>query len=301
MELIIQQLFILYLFIAAGWLIGRKNRAKAAHSDILSVLLVNLLLPCKVFRSFAANFTVAYFRERYSYLFASLILLGVLIILGYFGARLMTKHPYERKIYRYSLVVTNYAYLGYVLIEAVFGQAMLTDFVFFAIPFIVYTYTFGYALLTGGKDPWKRLLNPMTVSIALGMVFGLSGLSLPQLLSEAISMASSCVGPISMLLTGLTLSAFSLKAMFLDPMAYLFSALRLLLIPATVFLICRLLRLDSVLPMMLMITCMPCGLNTIVFPKLVGEDCRLSARLTLISHLLALPTLMFWLWMLQGS
>lgn len=301
MKLIIQQLFILYLFIAAGWLIGRKNRAKAAHSDILSVLLVNLLLPCKVFRSFAANFTVAYFRERYSYLFASLILLGVLIILGYFGARLMTKHPYERKIYRYSLVVTNYAYLGYVLIEAVFGQAMLTDFVFFAIPFIVYTYTFGYALLTGGKNPWKRLLNPMTVSIALGMVFGLSGLSLPQLLSEAISMASSCVGPISMLLTGLTLSAFSLKAMFRDPMAYLFSALRLLLIPATVFLICRLLRLDSVLPMMLMITCMPCGLNTIVFPKLVGEDCRLSARLTLISHLFALPTLMFWLWMLQGS
>lgn len=300
MELIIQQLFILYLFILAGWLIGKKNRAKTSHSDILSVLLVNLLLPCKVFRSFANNFTVAYFKEHYHYLFTSLILLAVLIVLGYFGARLMTKHSYERKIYRYSLVVTNYAYLGYVLIETVFGEAMLTSFVFFAIPFIVYTYTFGYALLTGGKNPWKRLLNPMTVSIALGMAFGLSGFSLPHLLSEAISMASSCVGPISMLLTGLTISAFALKDMFLHPITYLFSALRLLLIPAAVFLICRLLRLDSVLPMMVMITCMPCGLNTIVFPKLVGEDCIPGARLTLISHLFALPTLIFWLWMIQG-
>ncbi|MBR7185033.1 MAG: AEC family transporter [Clostridia bacterium] len=300
MELIIQQLFILYLFVVAGWLIGKKNREKASHSEILSVLLVNLLLPCKVFRSFAANFTVAYFKERYTYLFSSLILLAVLIVAGYFGARLMTKHPYERKIFRYSLVVTNYAYLGYVLIESVFGEAMLTDFVFFAIPFIVYTYTFGYALLTGGKKPWKRLLNPITVAIVLGMVFGLSGVSLPRVLAEAISMASSCVGPVSMLLTGLTLSAFALKDMFFDPKPYLFSALRLLLIPATAFLICRLLRLDSVLPMMVMITCMPCGLNTIVFPRLVGEDCGLSARLTLISHLFALPTLMFWLWMLQG-
>ncbi len=299
MKHIIQQLFLLYLFIIAGWLIGKKNRAKASHSEILSVLLVNLLLPCKVFRAFALNFTGAYFKERYRYLFPSLILLAVLIAFAYFGARLMTKHSYQRKIYRYSLVVTNYAYLGYVLIEAVFGEAMLTDFVFFAIPFIVYTYTFGYALLTGGKNPWKRLLNPMTVSIALGMVFSLSGFSLPRLLFEAISMASSCVGPVSMLLTGLTLSAFTLKDMVLDHKAYLFSALRLLLIPAAVFLACRLLRLDSVLPMMVMITCMPCGLNTVVFPKLVGEDCRLSARLTLISHLFALPTLMFWLWMIQ--
>lgn len=300
MELIVQQLFILYLFIAAGWLIGKKDQTKASHSGILSVLLVNLLLPCKIFQSFATNFTITFFKERYSFLFASLILLAVLIVFGYMGARLMTKHPYERKIYRYCLVVTNYAYLGYVLIEAVFGQAMLTNFVFFAIPFIVYTYTFGYTLLTEGKNPWKRLLNPMTVSIVLGMAFGISGFSLPQLFAKAISMASSCVGPISMLLTGLTLSAFSLKEMFLDPKAYLFSGLRLLLIPAVVFLICRVLHLDAVSLMMVMITCMPCGLNTIVFPKLAGEDCRLSARLTLVSHLFALPTLMFWLWMLQG-
>ena len=47
--------------------------------------------------------------------------------------------------------------------------------------------------------------------------------------------------------------------------------------------------------MALIITCMPCGLNTIVFPRLVGEDCKTGARLALISHVFALISIPFWL------
>ena len=36
---------------------------------------------------------------------------------------------------------------------------------------------------------------------------------------------------------------------------------------------------------------MPCGLNTIVFPKLVGEDCSTGATLALMSNLLAVITI----------
>ena len=299
MQLILEQLLILYLFIIAGWIIGKYKKEKASHTEILSILLVNLLLPSKVFRSFATNFTVAYLQERYPFLLVSLALLAVLLVMAPFASRLLTKHPYERKIFRYSFAITNYAYLGYPLIEGVFGEKMLADFLFFVIPFIIYTYSFGYALLTGGKAPLKRLLNPMTVAIALGMGVGLTGLPIPNLLSKVLSTASSCVGPISMLLTGLTLAGFAVKDLFFDPKAYIFSTLRLLIIPGIVFLFCKLLGLHDLLPLMLIVTCMPCGLNTIVFPKLIGEDCRLSARLAVISHILSLPTLLFWLSMLM--
>ena len=295
MLLVFEQLFILYVFLLAGWIIGRVKKDKASHADILSVLLVNLLLPCKVFNTFSNNFTVAYFKEKYSLLIASLTLLAVLLILAFFLSKVLTKKPYERKVYRYSIAITNYSYLGYVLIESVFGSATLTSFIFFGIPFIVYTYTFGYALLTGGKKPLKRLLNPITVSIVLGMIFGLTGISLPNVLAKAVSMASACVGPTSMLLTGITLSTFALGELLLDKKAYIFSSLRLVIIPGTVYLVCKLLNLDGVLPMMLIITCMPCGLNTIVFPRLIGEDCKPGARLALISHIFALATLPFWI------
>ncbi len=293
MFLVFKQLFILYIFLFAGGVIGKYK--KTAQSDILSVLLVNFLLPCKIFNTFANNFTVSYFKEKYLFLPASVILLLGLTCIAYFASKLITKHPYERKVYRYSFAVSNYAYLGYALIEAVFGEEMLANFIFFAIPFIIYTYTAGYAMLTGGKNPIKRLINPITFSIVLGMICGMTSLKIPEIISSVTSMASACVGPLSMLLTGITLSAFSLKELFKNKQAYIFCAIRLVLLPAMAYGVCTLLGLDTVMPFILIITVMPCGLNTIVFPKLIGEDCKPGARLALISHLLSLVTLPLWL------
>jgi predicted permease len=153
-------------------------------------------------------------------------------------------------------------------------------------------------LLTGGKKPLKKLLNPITVAIALGIIFGLSGLPVPEILGTAISSASACVGPLSMLLTGITLSGFAIGELIKNKTAYIFSALRLIIIPAIAYVICLGLRLTHLAPMVLIITCMPCGLNTIVFPKLIGEDCKPGARLALITHIFSIITLPFWLSMI---
>ncbi|MBQ5841519.1 MAG: AEC family transporter, partial [Clostridia bacterium] len=186
MFLVFKQLFILYIFLFAGWVIGKRK--KAVSGDILSVLIVNLLLPCKIFNTFANNFTVADFKEKYIFLPVSAVLLLILVIAAYFASKLITKHPYERKIYRYSFAISNYAYLGYALIEGVFGEEMLSNFIFFAIPFIIYTYTAGYAMLTGGKKPLKRLLNPITIAIVLGMICGMTSVKIPDVISSVTSM-----------------------------------------------------------------------------------------------------------------
>ena len=141
----------------------------------------------------------------------------------------------------------------------------------------------------------KKLLNPLTVSIVLGMIIGLTNISLPEVISKTLSSASACVGPLSMILTGMTLSTFKLKELLMDTKTYLFTFLRLIVIPGIAYLICLGLKLTEVLPMVLIITAMPCGLNTVVFPKLIGEDCKPGARLALISHLFSIITLPLWL------
>ena len=57
MSLILQQLIVLYVFLSLGWLFGTKKPALREQTGLLSFLLVNLLLPCKVFLSFSTNFT----------------------------------------------------------------------------------------------------------------------------------------------------------------------------------------------------------------------------------------------------
>ena len=295
MQIILKQLSILYIFLLAGWLIGRLKKDKASHADILSVLLVNILLPCKVFSTFANNFSPSYLAEHYRLLISSVILLAVLAAISPFVARLLTKNAYERRVLTYSVPITNYGYLGYVLIGSVFGESVLAQFMFFVIPFSTYTYTVGYVLLTGGKKPWKKLFNPVTTAIVLGILVGLSGISLPEILSSSVSMASACVGPLSMLLTGITLSTFALGELISNKTVYLFTAIRLVILPALAYFVCRGLGLYTLLPMALIVTCMPCGLNPIVFPKLIGEDCNPGARLTLITHIFSIVTIPFWL------
>lgn len=123
--------------------------------------------------------------------------------------------------------ISNYAYLGYVLVEALFGPSGLIDMILFCIPFALYTYTFGYALLTGKGSFWKKLLNPMMAAIFLGCVFGLSEISVPDVLASVLNVPSVCTGPLSMLLTGLVLSSFAAKDFIPNGRLFVFLSARL--------------------------------------------------------------------------
>ena len=297
----ISQLMILFAFILCGFIIGRIKHIPREKSSILSVLLVNVLLPAKIFLNFSKQCTLSYFTTSYTTLFVSTALLLLLVFVSWLISKPLTKHPYERKVYRYSFAISNYAYLGYVFVENTLGEKALTDMILFCIPFAFYTYTFGYSLLSNKPKSWKNMITPMTVAIALGMAFGMSGIQLPAFCSKTLELASGCVGPLSMLLTGLVIASFNLKELVPDIKTVIFSLIRLVAIPAFLLGVCFLCELvvplpSAVYPAVVIMGCMPCGLNTIVFPSIVGEDCRMGARFVLLSHVLCLATIPFWMW-----
>lgn len=295
MLIILKQLSVLYIFLLLGYLFGKRKSEINNHTGILSFLLVNLFLPSKVFNTFAKNFTVDYITKNGKTVIASVTLLLFLVFFSLLVARLLTKDKYEQRVYRYSLTLSNYAYMGYALCESLFGESGLTDLILFCIPFAVYTYTFGYAMLTNQGRSLKKLVNPLNIAIVLGIAVGLSGIKLPEFVFSVISSSSACVAPISMLLTGFALSAFTLRDMFANTKAYILVAVRLLIVPALVFGACTLLSLGEIIIPAVLMACMPCGLNTIVFPKLINKDCTLGARLAMLSHLFSLITIPLWL------
>jgi len=295
MLIIIERLSMFYIFLLLGWIFGRSNKKLVSHTDILSFLLVNLFLPCTIFDNFSSNFTAEYFLNNSSLLIFSTLLLLVLHLICKYPARALSKDLFERKVYEYSFVIPNSAYLGYPLMAAIFGSQGLTDLVLFTIPFAVYTYTYGYMQLSGCGKSIKKLFNPITVSIVLGAIFGLLRIPLPKIVSQTIASTADCVGPLSMLLTGLTLSAMSPKSLVMDKNAYIMVALRLLVIPAAVFALCQIPILAPVLTTAIFYVAMPTGLNTIVFAQNGGKSPELGAKLAFLSHLFSVLTIPLWL------
>ena len=250
-----------------------------------------IFLPATTFKSFATNFTVKYITEKYDIVLSSAISVAVIATLAFFISRLLTRDKYRRSVYAYSLTVPNSGYMGLPLTQAIFGSAMLLNVLLFALPINIYLYTVGYCSLIKSKLTFKKLLNPPILALALGAIVGLSGLRLPDFVTDFLSTASAPMGPCTMLILGMVLSEYKFKKLLKNPMNYLVALLRLVIIPAVFVTVFKLIGLENVIMPALIVYSMPCGLNTVVFPKLVGEDCETGAALTLISTTLSMATI----------
>ena len=190
--------------------------------------------------------------------------------------------------------------MGYALTGGIFGSIMLQNLMMYVIPVSMYTYSIGYCMLTGTRVTWKRLCNPPMIAMAAGAVVGFFGIDLPSAADLFISKASACMSPISMLMTGMVISEYPIISMLKDRAVYLVTALRLIVLPLAAAFVLRLLGLDGAVIPAVMFLAMPCGLNTVVFPKLVGEDCSTGASLAFVSSILCCVTIPLCLLLLGG-
>lgn len=291
MIVVFEQVVTLFLFAAAGYALSKTGVVNPGHSKLLSTLLVYVFLPCNIFRTFSANCTALYLRENYRTVLASIGLLAVLAVSMEFISRLFSRDSYERRIYRYSLIIANYGYMGYALAESLLGSAKLMNVMMFAMPLSVYTYTVGFSSLTKRKMSLRKLINPVNLSMILGIAAGLSGLPMPNVLMGAVGKASSCMAPVSMLMAGIVISEFRLRDLLRQPRTYILTALRLVVIPILLGSALSLLGRPEIVESAVVLLAMPCGLNTIVFPKMVGENCEIGAGLAFISNILACATI----------
>lgn len=286
---IFNQVFILFAFAASGFLFAKLGKLKPEHSPILSGLLVYVFLPFYVFDTFAKSFTREYISGNYEIILWST---GIILVLGVvmaFISKLFERNKqrkYERDVYEYSLVVPNSGYMGYPMAEAVLGSAGLLSTMIFCLPLSIYIYTVGYSKLTKSGLSFKKLFNPAIVSLVLGAIAGFFEVPIPEVASSIMSKAGACMGPVSMILAGIVVSEFNFKELLSEKKVYIVTILRLFIIPILIGLLTSPFS-KTVTEVAVLIYAMPCGLNTIVFPRLVGEDCRIGAGLALISNVLA--------------
>ncbi len=301
MAALFEQTLILFTFIAIGFGLARAKIVHSEHVKILSELLIYVFLPCSCLSTFSTNFTVEYIIGKYPLIIAGAVLIIAVGISMHFIAKLFSKKPYERAIYEYSLVLPNWAGVGYPIVFGLFGAMGLTDFIVFGIPISVYTYTHGYWILTKRSLSLKNLFslrtllmlaNPIMLAMLLGMVMGLTGATLPGFLENVVNTSSGCLAPVAMLIVGVTISDFNIKKLLSNIRAYIVVALRLVILPLLiggVVWICGI-RGDILMYTVLFLA-LPCGMNTVTLPRLFDENCEIGASMALLSNVLVCITL----------
>lgn len=291
MIIVTEQILLLFIFILIGYILGKTGLIDTKESRVLSTLLVYLFFPCTIFKAFYTNFNIANLSNYYPLILAGIAILAVLILFASVMSKYLGQNDYEKKIYKYTLIIANFGYMGYTVAEGLYGTEGLLNMILFAFPFSCFTYTAGYCMLTKSSVSLKRLANPVMIAIILGIVFGLTEIELPAIAETAVLNSSSCMAPISMILAGITISEYKIKELVADKNIYIACAFRLIIIPVTLLLVLRQFAPESIIRCAVLLTAMPCGLNTIIFPKLIGENCKTGAKLAFVSNILALATI----------
>ncbi len=295
----LNQTAFLFTLIIVGFVLAKLRVIPENSAAVLAKLENTVFIPALILGNFIENFTVERISGAKTLLLVSVILTVLMAVVAVIISKCMTRDRYIQKIYTYGLAFSNFGFMGNAVVSALFPEIFF-EYLLFVLPLWVLIYLWGVPVLlipeSGEKQSLlqkcKAFVNPMFVSMFIGMLLGLIGLKLPSFFTSVISTAGDCMSPVAMLLTGITVSSISLKRTFSDLRTYIVSLIRLVVIPLAFIGAARFLPLsETVFTCALCSLAMPLGLNTIVVPSAYGKDTTVAAGMAVISHLLSCITI----------
>ena len=297
----LNQMGFLCTLIVIGYVLRKLRIIPDNTATVLSKLENNVFVPALVLGTFMTGFTVKSFATAWQYILAGAVVTAVSIPLAILVSRLSSRDAYVRKLYTYGLSFSNFGFMGNAVVMALF-PTVFADYLIFVIPLWFMIYLWGVPVLLIPSDSEKKgllgrlkaFVNPMFIAMFVGMLLGICGVTphLPDFAVSAVDTLGSCMSPVAMLLTGITVAEIDLKKALGSVSVYAVTAVRLLLIPLAAIGVLSVVNVPY--PIALCVVCslaMPLGLNTIVVPKAYGLDSTVASGMALVSHFLSCGTI----------
>ena len=294
---VIFQIAVLFSFIFIGFTIRQGGFLPENSAEIFSKLENRILMPAVVINTFRTNCTVKNISEKWVFIAYSTGVLLFCIATGFVASRFLGKTEYLKKVYRYSISVSNFGFVGTAMVSGIYGaESMeLFDYLMFTLPLNLFTYSIGIAWLVPnghGKFSMKNFVNPIFVSIFIGAILGLLPIPKFRLVTTIINSTAACMSPIAMILTGFVIGGYSFANLFGKWQTYVVAGIRLVFLPTVSVLVLKLFNApQEAVVATLCANAMPLGLNTVIIPSAYGKSPDDGARMALVSQLTAVFTI----------
>ncbi len=296
---VIFQIAVMFSFILVGFILCRGNFIPKESGTVFSRLENKIFMPAVVINTFMANCTIENIKEKWIFIVYSTAILVFCIIVAFIISKFLGKTEYLRKIYRYSISVSNFGFVGTAMVSGIYGTGSieLFDYLMFTLPLNMFTYSIGVAWLVpnGGKAfSIKSFINPIFISLFIGALWGLLSLPKFKLLTTLISGAADCMSPIAMILTGFVIGSYDFRSLFRQWQTYVVAGVRLVGLPVVICIVLKLLNTpDEIIIATLCANAMPLGLNTVIIPSAYGKNPETGASMALVSQLCSVITIPF--------
>lgn len=299
LDKIYTQLGILFLLMFFGYILGKIKVISSAGIEAFSRFIVKVALPAVIISGMLIPLTSEKLHKAVFILLLSVSTYGVAFLVAVSSSRLLVKDASERGVYSFALVFSNSAFMGYPVLEALFGKEAIFYGVVYNITFNILLYTLGIKFLDNGKNKnnkfyLKLVTNPGIIACAIGLILSAMQLQLPKFLSGAVSSVGSLCTPLSMITIGAMLSTLPIKKMLSDIKVYQFSFIRLAVLPVlTLILLKYIFQIQDswLVAIPVIIAGMPVASNTAMMAQEYNNHPEIASQTILVSTLFSCITI----------
>lgn len=296
--ILLEQIFIMFLLIAAGFGIYKWGMLTDGAVRELSGMLTKLIAPFVMICSFQREFDLELAKTLFLVLIGGLASFSLAIFLA---AKLYPKSKFDNYVNRRMCATySNNNFMAIPLLSAMFGSIG----VFYASAHIVsstlLTWIYTVPQLEGtpnAKPNMKKVLfNPGTISLVFGLLLFVSPWKFPDPVFTAMNYIGSLNTPVAMIVLGCFLAQTNLKSCITDFDLYKISLVRLLLIPGIILVLLLFIPLDETAKMSLLVAfSAPVAISVAMFAKVFESDyiyCTRAVALSTILSIITMPILL---------
>ena len=232
-QVIMNQMIQILLLIGLGYFLYKISIITEVFNKNLSTLLVSVTMPCLIISSILSLSSYKPIAEI-AYIFMVAIATYILLpIVGVVLNKLLGIHSESKSLYLFMHVYSNVAFMGFAVIDSIFGTEGLFYAVIFNIIFNISLFSFGIVLFdkSNHKFTLKQFCSPVIICSIVSIILYLLKIQTPAVIISTVSSVGNMTTPIAMLLLGSSLAMIPVKEVFSDVRVYVYSFVRQLLFP----------------------------------------------------------------------
>lgn len=297
MPTIIKSVISLFLIMLVGVYGSKKGIIDNHVNRGLTKILLDITLPCMIITSFNFSYDGGVKSNVFKTFYYSLAVYIILIIVS--KVLTVPVKNEKRTILHFANVFTNTGYIGFPILNAIYGAEAVMYGSIFNIFFNIFLWTYGIIIFKGRmenqeliKELFKALKNPSLIAVYIGIIMMLLDLKLPSVVLASANSIGNITGPLSMIIVGVLATKVNIKEHLIDWTLYYGIAIKLILIPAVLYFVSLLIRDRSVVSnTVIILGSMPAAAMTSIFSDNFNVKREYGAVVVVATTLLSIFTI----------
>lgn len=288
MNEIILSIFLLFAYMAVGFVSHRIGLMDHTSDKYFSTFLLKVSLPATILAS-AIGQDVENRAEAFYVIGIASALFFILPLM----ANVYQKITKTSDTYKLMLTYSNLGFMGMPIMEALYGQIGLFYTSIFMIIFNISVFSYGVSVIQKGAGfDFKKLLNPGIIAAVTAIIIFVFQVPVPEPLTLLFRGVGSITSPLAMITLGSTIGGVHLASVFKDKSLYVFSLAKLVIWPLIVwFLLQFFIDSKMILGIATILMSLPVASNVTMLSLTYGGDVEVSVKGTCLSTLLSLITI----------